>query len=91
MGSRTGVKTPRARNTRKALLLGLLQPKARLVEAEEQGDFAKRLALQEDARSLPWGAVWEEFSARQETPVDGRWFDSVKSYETSVLLKRSLA
>jgi L-rhamnose isomerase len=78
-----------ARNTKKALLLGLLRPQALLEEAEAAGDFATRLALMEDARSLPWGAVWAEFCARHGSPADGGWMPEVKSYEQRTFSSRS--
>lgn len=77
-----------ARNTKKALLLGLLQPRAWLLGAETSGDLASRLALQEDAKSLPWGAVWAEFCARHEVAGDGAWFAAVKRHEREVLSRR---
>lgn len=77
-----------ARNTKKALLLGLLQPRARFAAAEESGDHAARLALQEDFRSLPWGAVWAEFCIRHATPGDGAWLPEVQNYARTVLAAR---
>jgi L-rhamnose isomerase len=77
-----------ARNTKKALLMGLLQPRAKLIAAETAGDLASRLALQEDAKSLPWGAVWAEFCLRNNTAPDGAWFPAVKTYERDVLSRR---
>jgi len=76
------------RNTKKALLQGLLRPTKKLVEAEESGDMASRLALFEDSRSLPWGAVWDEFCRRNTIPVDGEWMPEVKAYEKAVLSRR---
>jgi L-rhamnose isomerase len=76
------------RNTKKALLQGLLRPTKKLVEAEESGDMASRLALFEDSRSLPWGAVWDEFCRRNNIPADGEWMPEVKAYEKSVLSRR---
>ncbi|MCC5839947.1 MAG: L-rhamnose isomerase [Opitutales bacterium] len=72
-----------ARNTRKALLLGLLRPRAALCEAEERGDHTARLALLEDARTLPWNLVWDEFCRRADTPLDGAWLSSIRDYEKS--------
>ena len=80
-----------ARNTKKALLIGLLRPTKLLNEAEEAGDYAARLALFEDSRSFPWGEVWEEFCRRNNAPIDGTWFPEVKNYETKVLSKRETA
>lgn len=80
--------TTGARNTKKALLMGLLQPRAKIAAAETAGDLASRLVLQEDAKSLPWGAVWAEFCARHGSPLDGAWLPEVKSYERDVLNAR---
>lgn len=77
------------RSTQKAILLGLLAPQQLLVEAETAGDGARRLALFEDWRSLPWGAVWDEFCARHERPRDGEWFAAVQRYERDVLSRRA--
>jgi L-rhamnose isomerase len=68
--------------------MGLLQPRAKLIEAETAGDLASRLALQEDAKSLPWGAVWAEFCERNNVALDGAWFPTVKTYEREVLSRR---
>jgi L-rhamnose isomerase len=77
-----------ARTAKKALLLGLLRPLAKLREAENAGDYTARLALSEDSRSLPWGAVWEEFCRRNDSPADGQWLPAVRDYESKVLSKR---
>jgi len=76
------------RNTKKGLLLGLLSPTETLREAENSSDYTTRLAVMEDAHSLPWGAVWNEYCARHDTPADQEWLPSVKQYESDVLLKR---
>lgn len=76
------------RATQKALLLALLSPNDKLNQMEAAGDYTGRLALMEDARMLPTGAVWEEFCARTETPGDVAWLEEVRSYEAEVLSKR---
>ncbi len=76
------------RNFQKALLLALLEPRKRLLEAEAAGDFTTRLALQEESKSLPFGAVWDRFCEEEETPVGEAWLAEVKRYESSVLAKR---
>jgi|TARA_B110000093_G_scaffold92436_2_gene99930 L-rhamnose isomerase len=76
------------RNTKKGLLKGLLQPTQALREVELAGDYTSRLAMMEDARSLPWGAVWNEYCARQDTAGDNQWLGAVKAYESSVLSGR---
>lgn len=71
------------RNTRKALLIGLLKPWAVLRELENQGDFTARLVLLEETKSLPWSAVWDEICLRQEKPADGQWLSKVRAFERS--------
>jgi L-rhamnose isomerase len=75
------------RNTLKALLIALLEPPA-LREAEKSGDLTTRLALMEDAKGLPWGAVWDAYCESQNVPSGTKWLDEVKRYESSVLSKR---
>jgi L-rhamnose isomerase len=77
-----------ARATQKALLLALLEPGKRLGEFEAAADFSSRLALLEEAKSLPFGEVWNEFCRRQNVPVGFDWMEAVKRYETQVLARR---
>ena len=77
-----------ARNTQKALLAALLEPAARLRELEHAGDFTGRLAMLEENKVLPLGAVWNEFCKRQKTPPDCAWMLQVKEYERKVMAKR---
>lgn len=76
------------RSAQKALLAALLEPAARLRAAETAGDHTTRLALFEEARTLPLGAVWDEFCRRHDTPAGLGFMDEIKSYEKSVLSKR---
>lgn len=75
------------RNTLKALLIALLEPPA-LREAEKSGDLTTRLALMEEAKSLPWGAVWDAYCESQNVPSGVNWLAGVKRYEETVLGKR---
>lgn len=76
------------RNMRKALLLALLQPTTKLIEAEKQWDGTTRMALFEEQKSLPWSSVWEFYCASKEMPVGIEWLDKVRTYEADVLTKR---
>jgi L-rhamnose isomerase len=76
------------RSAQKALLAALLEPAALLRTAETAGDHTTRLALFEEARTLPLGAVWDEFCHRHNTPVGLGFMDEIKSYEKSVLSQR---
>ncbi|ATC63378.1 L-rhamnose isomerase [Nibricoccus aquaticus] len=77
-----------ARNTQKALLLALLEPTAKLRALEAEGDFSSRLAILEEAKALPFGAVWDEFCKRNNVPTGHKWLETVKSYEKTVLANR---
>ena len=73
------------RATQKALLLALLEPSKQLREAEANGNLTARLALLEEAKSLPWGAVWDEFCRRHNVPAGAAWLPEAESYvETTV-------
>ncbi len=76
------------RNMEKALLLALIAPLDRLRAAENAGDFTTRLALMEDAKTLPFGAVWDYYCLHQEVPVGETWVAEVKRYEKDVLSQR---
>ena len=68
------------RATQKALLLALLEPAKRLRDAEANDNFTARLALLEEAKSLPWGAVWDEFCCRHNVPVGPAWLSAAEAY-----------
>ncbi|OQB23613.1 MAG: L-rhamnose isomerase [Firmicutes bacterium ADurb.Bin182] len=76
------------RNARKALLWACLVPYEQIRKAEKEGDFTKRLALMENVRTLPFGAVWEAYCANKGIPGDAEWLGIVQSYEREVLSKR---
>jgi L-rhamnose isomerase len=76
------------RNMLKALMLGLLAPTGRLRQLEAEGDYTARLALMEDAKVMPAGAVWDYYCDGEEVPVGEGWLADVKKYERNVLAKR---
>ncbi|MFD3261070.1 L-rhamnose isomerase [Paenibacillus lentus] len=76
------------RNTIKALLRAMLEPVDLLRKAEDQRDFTSRLALVEEFKSYPFGAVWDYYCAVHGVPVREAWLDEVKKYERNVLLQR---
>ena len=48
--------------------------------AEANDNLTARLALLEEAKSLPWGAVWDEFCARNNVPAGAQWLAEVEAY-----------
>ena len=77
------------RSTLKALLLAFLEPIDRLRTAESAGDYTTRLALLEESKTLPSGAVWDEYCRQQNVPVGIAWLEEIKNYERTVLALRS--
>ncbi len=77
-----------ARNLLRALLLALLEPTDQLRAAEAAGDYTTRLVMQEEIKSLPFGAVWDFYCESREVPVGDAWLAEVKLYEQEVLSKR---
>ena len=78
------------RNFQRALLTALLEPPViRLAEAA--GDTTSRLAFQEETRTLPLGAVWDQYCAENDVPVRESWLAEVKRHEREVLAKRATA
>ncbi|WP_163873859.1 L-rhamnose isomerase [Paenibacillus favisporus] len=76
------------RNTIKALLRAMLEPVDELKRIELAGDFTSRLALTEEFKSYPFGAVWDYYCASQGVPVREQWLHEVKRYEEQVLSAR---
>ena len=72
----------------KALLLALLEPTAKLRELESAGDFTSRLAMMEELKTLPSGAIWDYYCLKYDVPVGMAWVDQIKVYEKNVLVKR---
>ena len=76
------------RATRKAILYALLDPTAELQKLETAGNRAGCLALMEDAKTLPFGAVWDQLCDKAGIPRDRQWMADVMKYEASVLQSR---
>ena len=76
------------RNMIKALLIAMLEPSATLRKMELGGDLSSRLALIEEAKTLPFAAVWDYYCMKQDVPIGMAWMDEVKAYEKKVLSKR---
>lgn len=74
------------RSVEKALLYAALLPNEELAKEEEEANFTKPMVMQEKAKLLPFGAIWEEYLARQNLTDD--YYDEVMNYEKEVLAKR---
>jgi L-rhamnose isomerase len=77
-----------ARSALKALLAVLLEPIDMLRQLEINGDYTQRLALLEELKGMPSGAVWDYFCLKQGVPVGIEFMDEIKHYEARELAKR---
>jgi L-rhamnose isomerase len=78
-----------ARNTLRGLLNALLEPSDLLKQSEASGDFSTRLALQEELKAMPAGAVWDYYCSKENVPVGMEFMKVIKDYEKSELTKRA--
>ncbi|MFB3168179.1 L-rhamnose isomerase [Neobacillus sp. 179-C4.2 HS] len=76
------------RNMIKALLYAMLVPNEYLKQLQEEGNFTERLALMEEFKTYPFGAIWDYYCEKMGVPVRESWLEEVKAYEQEVLLKR---
>ena len=78
-----------ARNLLKALLMALLESIDTLRSLEISADYTGRLALLEEVKSLPFGAVWDYYCLQHSVPVGVQFMNKIKEYEQLELRPRS--
>jgi L-rhamnose isomerase len=76
------------RNMIKALLYAFLEPTRDLAKLERRMNYTERLALLEELKTLPFGAVWDYYCLIKDVPVGTAWIKAVKAYENDVLSQR---
>ena len=72
-------------SVQKALLYALLEPKT-FKALQDENNFTELMVRQEELKTMPFGAVWEEYLGRENIPQD--YFAEIKRYEADVLSKR---
>ncbi len=77
-----------ARNALRALLMALLEPTEQMRALEMAGDFTARLALFEELKGMPLGAIWDSYCLQQNVPVGMTFLDEIRAYENQVLAQR---
>ena len=86
--NRIGAWTIGLRASQKALLYAVLDPSDLLKELELAGDGAGKLAVMEEMKTMPFGAVWDYYCTLQNVPVGAGWIDDMRDYEKNVTSKR---
>ena len=76
------------RNMQKALLWALLLPNDKLKALQDESNFTELMVLQEELKTLPFGAVWAEYLKRQNQK-GAEWYSDIKEYEFKILKGRA--
>ncbi|NQT59802.1 MAG: L-rhamnose isomerase [Bacteroidetes bacterium] len=87
--NRVGAWVTGARATLKGLLSAMLQPIDTLVEFETSGNYYGRLALSEQLKSMPFGAVWDMYCIKNGVVPESKVISEVFAYEQTTLQRRN--
>ena len=86
--NRIGAYVIGTRSAQKCMLRALLEPRELISRYELEDRHFEVLALMEEAKSLPWNAVYDEFCLRCNVPVGDAFIADIQAYEKDVLSKR---
>lgn len=86
--NRIGAYLVGTRAAQKCILSALLEPNKMLRDYEDNGKFFERLALLEEDKTLPMGAVYDYFNLKNNVPVGEKYISVVDQYEKEVTSKR---
>jgi L-rhamnose isomerase len=86
--NRLGAYVIGTRATQKAFMIAMLEPTEKLIKYEEAGQNFERLALLEELKTKPFGAVWDYYCMTENVPVGESYITEIQQYEKEVLSKR---
>ena len=86
--NRIGAYVIGTRATQKCLLSALLEPVGLLRTYEDEGKGFQKLALLEEAKTMPMGAVFDWFNLKHDVPVGEEYIPEIEKYEKEVTSKR---
>ena len=86
--NRIGAYVIGTRATQKCLLSALLEPIGLLRKYEDEGKGFQKLALLEEAKTMPMGAVFDWFNLKHDVPVGEEYIPEIEKYEKEVTSKR---
>ncbi len=76
------------RAAQKSLLQAFLEPLDIIRKYEDEGKLFQRLALLEEAKTLPLGDVYNYFNYKNSVPVAEEFIGAIEKYEQEVSFKR---
>ncbi len=86
--NRIGAYVIGSRAAQKCMLRALLEPTELIRKWELAGETYKVLALLEEAKTMPWGAVYDEFCERNNVPAGSAYMAEIDRYAAEVTSKR---
>lgn len=87
--NRIGAYVSGIRASQKSILFALLEPTNTLRTYEENGQWFERMAILEEMKSKPFGAVWDYYCLKNGVPVAQDYIQEVSKYEEEVLSLRN--
>ena len=86
--NRIGAYVIGTRAAQKCMLRALIEPTAQMRAYELNGQIFQELTLFEEAKVMPWNAVWDMFCLKNNVPVGDGFIPEIEKYEREVLSKR---
>ena len=86
--NRVGAYVIGSRAAQKCMLRALLEPRELISGYELSGQGYKTLAVIEEEKAMPWGAIYDEFCLRNNVPVGDAFIPEIEKYEKEVTSKR---
>lgn len=86
--NRIGAYVIGSRAAQKSMLCAMLEPVTTLRDLELNGKGFQRLAQLEEAKSMPWSAVWDMYCLKNGVPVGDAFIPEIEKYEADVTIKR---
>ena len=86
--NRIGAYVIGTRAAQKAFLIAMLEPTSELVKLEEEERYFERLAMLEELKTKPFGAVWDYYCLVNDVPAGEGYIAEILQYEKDVLSKR---
>lgn len=86
--NRIGAYVTGTRAAQKAFMIAMLEPTKSLVAYEEAGQNFERLALLEELKTQPFGAVWDYYCLKEGVAIGTDFIADIQQYEIDVLARR---
>ncbi len=86
--NRTGAYVTGSRAAQKCMLRALLEPAEQMAKYELEDRHFEVLALYEEAKAMPWGAVYDYFCLKNNVPVGDEFIAEIRKYEADITSKR---